>query len=98
MATPTGPSREPIAISGSAAVPGGPPATSASPKRRTMRSAIFVSPAARGGGFGEGRGGVPDGDRPQVLEDLGGPEHVAVLHVDGEQGDLLRRLAPVAHD
>ena len=45
IAVPTGPSRAPITTSGSAAVPVGPPATSASPVRRTIRSVIGASRA-----------------------------------------------------
>lgn len=42
MAAPTGPASEPMITSGSAAVPGGPPATSASPLRNRMPSAIAL--------------------------------------------------------
>jgi hypothetical protein len=43
IAVPTGPSSSPIMTSGSAAVPGGPPATKASPVRITILSLILDS-------------------------------------------------------
>jgi hypothetical protein len=43
IAEPTGPSSSPIMTSGSAAVPGGPPAIKASPVRITILSLIVVS-------------------------------------------------------
>src|SRR5687767_1605793 len=44
MAMPTGPASEPMITSGSAAVPGGPLATKASPLRNRMPSAIVLPP------------------------------------------------------
>ena len=48
MAVPTGPSSSPMMTSGSEAVLGGPPATSASPARRMMRSLITVGSMGSG--------------------------------------------------